>query len=816
MVFGKKTPSAVSAGVARGAAKTPAKEKASREHRAPKPDRGASGAAGQSRVLRLANWSGRWVVLVVVLAATTLLVATNLFYRPVVHQVGERVESDIRASVSFSVVDEVEQQKAIEEKKSQSKQYYRFVPRIQDDVRGRIDALFQEARRVAAGRPGADGKGAAKEITRWAETQHRITLDAALAEELISKRDAPDLPLAWNKALDAVYSGRGVVDDLKVYRLYHEKGLVLFANPPGISENPQFMRDFSGIGSFLREQLASGGDLAVLVPSEHRGFIGRLVEAYARPNVLYMLDKTNEEREKEIKSLQVKRKDFERGTILVRKDRVITPQDLELLASMQRTHARTLYLKFLAIALYIILLAALACYYLRVFRSDVHFTTGNVLLVALPVLIALGIGRVALEVVHLRNLPEAAGYAFPAGIIGMLTVILLDSRSGILLVTIGSLAFSIATGLDFKVFLTSLLGGYAAVAVLKSAQERKEVLKAGLVVGVVNAVVILLVNFIDDPTRLRDNFSLTFWGLGNGLMSGVISMPALVLFESSFGVVTDIRLLELTGLDHPLLKELEEKAPGSYQHSLNVCKLAEAAARAIGANYLLVRAGAYYHDVGKVLKPQYFGENQITLEEKSLHGKISPYMSAMIIKNHVKGGIDLARQHHLPEKVVDFIPQHQGTTIITYFYHGALKRFEDSQSTDPVREIDFRYPGPKPQSIEPAIVMLADAVEATVTSRFTSVTINEDELVMCVKKTVADKFADGQFDECDLTLRDLHQIRESFIKTLLGRFHQRIAYPSAPGLSGPAAPTSKRDRLDREAPEHGRPKANGQVVHAGR
>jgi hypothetical protein len=713
-------------------------------------------------------------------------------------------------------VDEVELQKAIEEKKSQSKQYYKYVPRIQDDIRSQIDALFQEARRVAAARPGADAKGAAKEITRWAETAHRITLDAALAEEVFAKHDAPDFSPALDKTLDGVYSGHGVVDDLKMYQVYYEKGLAVFVKPPDVSEKPQFMRDVSGIGTFLREQLAPGGELAILVPSEHRGFVGRLVAAYARPNVVYMLDKTNEEREREIRSLQVKRKDFERGTSLVRKDHVITSQDLELLASMQRTHARTLYLKFLAIALYIILLAALACYYLRVFRSDVHFTTGNVLLVALPVLIALGIGRVALEVVHLRDLPEAAGYAFPAGIIGMLTVILLDSRSGILLVTIGSLAFSIATGLDFKVFLTSLLGGYAAVAVLKSAQERKEVLKAGLVVGVVNAVVILLVNFIDDPTRLRDNFSLTFWGLGNGLMSGVISMPALVLFESSFGVVTDIRLLELTGLDHPLLKELEEKAPGSYQHSLNVCKLAEAAARAIGANYLLVRAGAYYHDVGKVLKPQYFGENQITLEEKSLHGKISPYMSAMIIKNHVKAGIDLARQHHLPEKVIDFIPQHQGTTIITYFYHRALKRFEDSQSTDPVREIDFRYPGPKPQSIEPAIVMLADAVEATVTSRFTSVTINEDELVMCVKKTVADKFADGQFDECDLTLRDLHQIRESFIKTLLGRFHQRIAYPSAPGLSGPAAPTSKRDRLEREAPEHGRPKPNGQVVHAGR
>ncbi|MFW6256428.1 MAG: HDIG domain-containing metalloprotein, partial [Candidatus Sumerlaeota bacterium] len=266
-------------------------------------------------------------------------------------------------------------------------------------------------------------------------------------------------------------------------------------------------------------------------------------------------------------------------------------------------------------------------------------------------------------------------------------------------------------------------------------------------------------------------------------------------------VVTDIRLLELTGLDHPLLKDLEEKAPGSYQHSLNVCKLAEAAARAIGANYLLVRAGAYYHDVGKTLKPTYFGENQVSLSEKSLHSKVSPYMSAMIIKNHVKMGIELARKHKLPDRVIDFIPQHHGTTVISFFYHEALKRFENSQSTDPVRESDFRYPGPRPQFIETAIVMLADTVEATVTSRFTSTSINEHELSLCVRKSVTDKFNDGQFDECDLTLRDLYLIQQSFVKTLLGRFHQRVAYPTRPGLSGPTAAVSKHDRLEREKTE---------------
>jgi hypothetical protein len=229
-----------------------------------------------------------------------------------------------------------------------------------------------------------------------------------------------------------------------------------------------------------------------------------------------------------------------------------------------------------------------------------------------------------------------------------------------------------------------------------------------------------------------------------------------------------------------------------------VVKLSEAAAKAIGANFLLARAGAHYHDVGKIAKPKYFMENQITLEEKSLHGKLSPYMSATVIKNHVKAGIDLARQHGLPQRVVDFIPQHQGTTLIAWPYREALKRFENSESTDPVREEDFRYPGPKPQSIETAIVMLADSVEATVTGRFSSLSVNEDELRVAVQKTITDRFNDGQFDECNLTLRDLHQIRESFVKTLLSRFHHRLDYPTMPAHSGAAGPSPKRDRIERE------------------
>jgi putative nucleotidyltransferase with HDIG domain len=260
-------------------------------------------------------------------------------------------------------------------------------------------------------------------------------------------------------------------------------------------------------------------------------------------------------------------------------------------------------------------------------------------------------------------------------------------------------------------------------------------------------------------------------------MCSFIVLPSLPLIEYFFGVTTDVRLLELTGIQNPLLQRLEEQSPGSYQHSLNVAKLAEPAAMAIGANYLLVRAGAYYHDIGKIIKPTYFSENQTTVDDKRLHAKITPIMSARVIKNHVREGVALAKKHNLPQKVVDFIEQHQGTSLIRYFYQQALKLYEQSESPDMVRESDFRYPGPKPQTIEVAIVMLADAVEATATSKISEARVKETDLRLIIREAIRERFNDGQFDECNLTLKDLHIISESFLRTLKSRFHFRITYP---------------------------------------
>jgi putative nucleotidyltransferase with HDIG domain len=213
---------------------------------------------------------------------------------------------------------------------------------------------------------------------------------------------------------------------------------------------------------------------------------------------------------------------------------------------------------------------------------------------------------------------------------------------------------------------------------------------------------------------------------------------------------------------------------------MRVATLAESAAEAIGANALLTRVGTYYHDIGKTVKPQYFVENQQTKADKARHSKLSINMSCMIIRNHVKHGYEIAKQYNLPKAIIDFIPEHHGTTLMTYFYHEALAE-QEKEGT--VKEEDFRYPGPKPQSKETAIVMLSDALEAT--SR-TLENVTERDIRQLVRKIINDRFMDGQFDECNLTLQDLHTLYQSFSESLMHTLHQRIVYPEKPGTEKPA------------------------------
>ena len=260
---------------------------------------------------------------------------------------------------------------------------------------------------------------------------------------------------------------------------------------------------------------------------------------------------------------------------------------------------------------------------------------------------------------------------------------------------------------------------------------------------------------------------------GGCVVIGALAMTGLLpLVEKGFGVQTDLSLLELGDASHPLLRRLAQRAPGTYNHSINVASIAEAAADEIGANGLLVRVGAYFHDIGKMFKPEYFIENQSNGINQ--HDALQPAMSTLVIIAHVKDGADLARSNHLPQPIIDFILQHHGTTLVEYFYREAAKRSEASPNREEVSDKDFRYPGPKPQTLEAAVLMLADTVESA--SR-TLVEPTSARIAHLVDAIATKKMADGQFDECGLTFRQLDQIKKSLVKTLTAIYHARVKYP---------------------------------------
>jgi putative nucleotidyltransferase with HDIG domain len=274
-----------------------------------------------------------------------------------------------------------------------------------------------------------------------------------------------------------------------------------------------------------------------------------------------------------------------------------------------------------------------------------------------------------------------------------------------------------------------------------------------LIIGKINLSLVLLAIII---------------GTVSGLLSAILMIGVLPYLESAFSITSMIRLLELSNPNQYLLKRLLLEAPGTYHHSLMVGNLAEAAAEAVGANALLVRVGAYYHDIGKIKRPEYFVENQQGGTDP--HAKIAPALSALIITSHVKEGLEMARDKHLPQSVVDFITGHHGTSLTKYFYSRAL----EEDGGEHINEENFRYEGPKPQSKEVALVMLADATEAAV--RSISDPTNEKIRDM-VRKIIRDKLNDGQLEECDLTFRDLDIIAATFVRVLEGVYHSRIEYP---------------------------------------
>jgi putative nucleotidyltransferase with HDIG domain len=423
------------------------------------------------------------------------------------------------------------------------------------------------------------------------------------------------------------------------------------------------------------------------------------------------------------------------------------------------------------------LLAAVVYAFARVSMRRFRPTRKDALLGALTLVAMIGLANLTITIADAlhdrfpRLSNEVLYYVTPFAAGAMLIRFVLTSEAAVVFSMIYAALAGVLVGNSLEFAVYALAGSLVAAARVGHAKDRASLFRAGLFTGLVNAATVLCFSLLNNKLSVG-----AAAGCVGGFLGGALAVPILVmgitpLVEAGFGYTTDIKLLELANLNHPALKELIVQAPGTYHHSIIIGSLVEAAAEAIGANPLLARVCAYYHDIGKGRNPLYFSENQ---RGENKHDKLAPQMSALVIKRHVTDGVEMARQYKLPKQVADAIPQHHGTRLVGYFFHKALKEQEGKPDPQPVDEALYRYPGPKPQFREAALVMIADAVEAA------SRAIQEPtpgKLQALVQKIINGIFADGQLDECDLTLRDLNEIARSFFRILGGIYHTRPDYP---------------------------------------
>lgn len=360
-------------------------------------------------------------------------------------------------------------------------------------------------------------------------------------------------------------------------------------------------------------------------------------------------------------------------------------------------------------------------------------------------------------------------YTIPVALGSVLLTVLFDARTAFG----GAVALGILTTLmvtdEVTFLLFGLVGAIVGAFSIRRTQDRATFFKAGFWVALANGSTVIAFIPIYGWSGPAIGYDLGAC-LVNGVLVALFSSTLLPALEYLFGTATDLKLLELSNLNRPILKQLMKAAPGTYHHSLMMAELAEAAADGIGANPLLCRVGAYYHDIGKVRKPAYFIENQI--DAKNRHDTLSPSLSSLIVVSHVKDGIEMALEHRLPAAIVDLIPQHHGTRLVTYFYEKA-KGSQDPDLSE-VKEEDYRYPGPRPQTREAAILMLADAVEAAARTLTDPTPARIQAVVQRMVNTI---FIEGELSECDLTLKDLHQIAKAMVRVLTAIHHHRVDYP---------------------------------------
>jgi len=507
-----------------------------------------------------------------------------------------------------------------------------------------------------------------------------------------------------------------------------------------------------------------------------RNLAAELIAPLIVPNSSFSSTLTQQERDRAAAAVPPVVENIVQGEVLVRGGSRVGAVDLARISALGLDQQRP---DLPAIGGWLLLsglMVALLIAWLRIFRPAYWHRNNVVLLIWLLITIA----TLALQLTAGR---PALPFMMPVAAVGLLVAVLLDAETGILVTAVVAAIAGAVNGPSLELGSYAMFGGLAGIIAIRRGDRLQAFIQAGAAIFVVQAVIVTAFSLLGERD-LTGVVQLIGAAAGSAGGAAVATVGSFAVLGSVFGLLTVFQLLELANPSQPLLRRLLVETPGTYHHALMVGNLAERAAESIGADPLITRVAAYYHDVGKLANPLAFIENQSGGE--NIHDELEPEESAQILKQHVADGIDVAYKSRLPTTLIAFIPQHHGTATMGYFYakareeaaapYGGLETVEGARAADAVDQRRYRHVGPKPQSREAALLMLADGVEASVRALASR---DEPAIRSMVARIISERMDDGQFDECDLTLRDINRVQEAFVSQLLGMYHQRVAYPQS-------------------------------------
>ncbi len=761
--------------VSRGGKETAARSKSGRSDRKP----------------RFSADTKKWCIFIGLSLVFSILLFPSILTTTKTYNLGDVADRDMKASQEFLVENNELTEKNRLEAVRAVLPVYDYDPTA-SDVIARVRKAFALGRKYTADALNVAWSLASPEEIRkeYLETKNIFrerffeTLDIpdneALYTALLESDFSPRAEAVVVKLLSEVFK-RGVVGNQEMLMSHRGKGIILQNIKNGKEEKVSDFDRFYDLKTAVAFVQREGRALTETLRPEALAEATRaLCVSLIRPNLTFNKRETALRKEAAGKSVKPFFFKVKKGEIFIREGERITPEQLVKLNAQSkylkqrkmlgRVPAMAVLLAFLLVSMY-----QLGLKKSRSSDSEVRDLLLNAVMLLVIFFVVIAFNFVAIETArgfHFFS-PRALWYAIPIAGGAMLICIF----HGIVTAASFSLVVSVLAcmvvdgGIEFFAyfFVSSLL----AATWVRRYRERGVFIEAGLKVGLCNMILAFAIEGLHGTFFNVESVIACCSAFIGGVLVGVIATGLMPLIEMSFGYTTDIKLMELANLDQPLLRELMVQAPGTYHHSVIVSNMVEASARAIGANPLLAKVAAYYHDIGKIKKPLYFIENQVGKANR--HEKLAPSMSALILIAHVKDGVELARQAKLGREIRSIIEQHHGTSLISFFYEKAKERSEKKGDRSlHVKEEDFRYRGPRPQTKEAGLVMLADVIEA---ASKTLVDPTSARIQGMVQKIMNKVFSDGQLDECELTLKDLHAIAKSFNKTLSGIFHHRVEYP---------------------------------------